>query len=180
MMLGGIDIGEYAGFLPGLAVSFVLSLALAAPVGRILAIAWLNAWALLMALGIIVSATLTPSRAALEFGAGGNSTCDMTRIGPAPLADVLMISDASLNILLFAPLGIALALLPRSRRKAGLIGLAIVLPFAIESTQLLAPILGRACQSSDVADNLTGLVLGLAAGTIAGRLAAASRGAGRT
>ena len=71
-MLGGIDIGEYAGFLPGLAVSFVLSLALAAPVGRILAISWLNAWALLMALGIIVSATLTPSRAALEFGTGGN------------------------------------------------------------------------------------------------------------
>jgi hypothetical protein len=180
-MLGGIDIGEYAGFLPGLAVSFVLSLALAAPVGRGLAISWMHAWALLMALGIVVSATLTPSRAALEFGAGGSSApCDMTRIGPAPLADVLMISDASLNMLLFAPLGIALGLLPRSRRKAGLVCLAIVLPFAIESTQLLAPILGRACQSSDVADNLTGLVLGLAVGTIAGRVAAASRGAGRT
>jgi hypothetical protein len=37
---------------------------------------------------------------------------------------------------------------------------AVLSPFAIETAQLLLPVLGRGCQSADVFDNLTGLVLG--------------------
>lgn len=178
-MLGGIDLGEYVGFVPGVAVSFVVSLALASYAGRFLRIPRGRSWAILMAIGIIVSATLTPSRQAFEHGASGISVpCDLTRIGPAPLAELLAITDASLNVLLFGPLGIAIGLLPRSRLKAAMICGAIALPFTIESTQLLVPLLGRGCQSSDVADNLTGLVLGLAVGTVAMRVAAALETAG--
>jgi hypothetical protein len=173
-MLGGIDLGDYVGFVPGVAVSFLVSLALANHAGRVLGIPRTHSWAILIAVGIILSATLTPSRDALEYGTTGHAmTCDLTRIGPASLAELLANNDASLNVLLFGPLGIAIGLLPRSRRKAAMISGATALPFIIESTQLLVPLLGRACQSSDVADNLTGLVLGLAVGTAAGRVAAA-------
>jgi glycopeptide antibiotics resistance protein len=59
---------------------------------------------------------------------------------------------------------------PRSRRKAVVLIAAIALPFAIEITQMLLPILDRACESADVVDNLTGLVLGLGGGVAAGWL----------
>ena len=177
-MSGGSISAHYVGFVPGVAVSFVVSLALAGYAGRVLRIRRSRSWAILMAIGIIVSATLTPSREAFEYGTSGISVpCELTRIGPAPLAELLAVTDASLNVLLFGPLGIAIGLLPRSRLKAALICGAIALPFAIESIQLLVPVLGRACQSSDVADNLTGLVLGLAVGTVAGRVAAALKDA---
>ena len=41
---------------------------------------------------------------------------------------------------------------------------AALLPLTIESIQLAATPLGRACQGGDVVDNLLGLALGLAAG----------------
>ena len=65
------------------------------------------------------------------------------------------------------PLGFAIVLLPRSRRKLAVLLGAIALPFAVESIQFIASPLGRECQSSDVIDNLTGLFVGLAAGTVA-------------
>jgi hypothetical protein len=36
----------------------------------------------------------------------------------------------------------------------------------IEATQLMVPVLGRACESGDVVDNMLGLVLGLTTGGI--------------
>ena len=65
------------------------------------------------------------------------------------------------------PLGFAIAFVPRSRRKLAVLLGAIALPFAVEAIQYIATPLGRECQSSDVIDNLTGLFLGLAAGTVA-------------
>jgi VanZ family protein len=106
-----------------------------------------------------------------EIGPG----CDLTRVGLASLEDLSSFNDASLNILLFVPLGAAIGLLPGSRRKAAIAIAAILAPFAIELFQLLVPQLGRGCQSADVVDNLTGLVLGLAAGT-AGRWLVVSSG----
>ena len=47
---------------------------------------------------------------------------------------------------------------------------AIVLPFAIETTQQLVLWLDRACESADVVDNLTGLAIGLAGGVVVRRL----------
>jgi glycopeptide antibiotics resistance protein len=69
---------------------------------------------------------------------------------------------------MFIPLGVTIALVPRSRRKVVVLIAAIALPFAIETAQLLLPVLDRACESADVVDNLTGLVVGLGGGVVAG------------
>ncbi len=51
------------------------------------------------------------------------------------------------------------------RKVAVLLG-AFALPIVIETVQLLATSLDRACQTSDISDNLTGLVIGLVAGVL--------------
>ena len=56
-----------------------------------------------------------------------------------------------------------------------MLAVALALPFAIEATQLVVIPLGRACQGADVIDNLTGLVIGLMAGAVLGRLRPESR-----
>jgi glycopeptide antibiotics resistance protein len=72
---------------------------------------------------------------------------------------------------MFIPLGFAMALAARSSRKAAVLAGAFALPFLIEATQLVVTPLRRGCQSADVTDNLTGLVLGLTAGTVVAWLA---------
>ena len=85
-----------------------------------------------------------------------------------PLAELMAVSqnDSLLNVVLFVPLGVVVGLAPRTTRKAAFILAAGLLPFVIESTQLLVPALARACESADVFDNLTGLTLGLVTGSI--------------
>ena len=125
---------------------------------------------IVLSLGVILAATMTPQWEALAFGVQGSSSCDFSRIGLAPLSELLRFGDTSGNVLLFIPLGVTIALVPRSRRKAVVLIAAIALPFAIETAQLLLPVLDRACESADVVDNLTGLVLGLGGGVAAGWL----------
>jgi len=156
---------------PGLAVSFVVSVAASGPIGRALGVRRALAFALLMAFGIILAATLTPVRLALELGTAGTWSCDLTRIGLPPAGELLAVNDTSLNVLLFVPLGAAIGLLPRSRRKTAIVVAATALPLTIETVQLLVHALDRACEGADVVDNLVGLVLGLAVGSVAGRLA---------
>lgn len=157
-------------FLPGLAIFVLLGFATARPFARLLRAHVALAFAQVVGFGIIISATLTPLRGQFNLAAVGG-TCDLSRMGLAPIHDLLRIDDTSLNIVMFIPLGIALGLLGRSRRKVLLIGAAAALPFVIETTQLLVPAIERGCQSADVIDNLTGLVVGLALGTLAGWLA---------
>jgi glycopeptide antibiotics resistance protein len=128
------------------------------------------AWGLIVALGIVISATLTPLHGRLNLAAP-MGTCDLSRIGLAPLEDLGHLDDTSLNILMFIPLGAMIALIGGRRFVPLMIG-AIALPFAIELTQLVLPALERGCQSADVFDNLTGLVLGLALGFVIRRLRA--------
>jgi len=146
--------------LPGLAASIVVGLVAGRRVGRAFAAGPLVGWALIVGFGLIVSATLTPLRGGLDLGTSGIGTCDLSRIGIAPLGELLRIGDTSLNVLLFIPLGLAVGLVPGSRRRNILVLVAVLAPVAIEATQLLLPVLGRGCQSADVFDNLTGLVLG--------------------
>ena len=81
---------------------------------------------------------------------------------------------------LFIPFGAAIGLVGESRHRAGLIIAALGLPVAIEAIQFFVPVLGRGCQSADVIDNLTGLVVGAGIGTAARLLrAASSAGPGR-
>jgi glycopeptide antibiotics resistance protein len=159
--------------LPGVAISVVVSIAVSGAVGRALGVRRAVAWVMVLSLGIIMAATLTPQWEALAFGARGSSSCDLSRLGLAPLGELLEPSEASLNALMFIPLGAMIGLVPRSRRKAAVVIAAIALPFAIETTQLLVPALDRACESADVVDNLTGLAIGLGGGVVAGRLVAA-------
>ena len=151
--------------LPGLLVSILVGVAVSRRVGRVFGAAPTVGWALVVGFGLVVSATLTPLRGGLDLGATGIGTCDLSRIGIAPLDQLLRPGDTSLNVLLFMPLGLATALVPGSRRKNVLAGVALLSPLAIESAQLLLPVLGRGCQSADVFDNLTGLVIGWLIGT---------------
>src|SRR5450759_446303 len=160
-------------FLPGVVISIVVSIAASGALGRALGVRRAVAWAIVISLGIIAAATLTPQSEALAFGARGSSSCDLSRLGLAPLRELLQLSDSGGNILMFIPLGATIGLVPRSRRKAAIVIVAIALPFGIETIQLLAPALDRACESADVIDNLTGLAIGLAGGVAAGRLAGA-------
>jgi glycopeptide antibiotics resistance protein len=151
---------------PGFVVSLVLGTLLSRATGAALEIRRAVAWVLLVSLGLILAATLTPQWEAFAFGTQGSGSCDFSRIGLAPLRLILAVDDTSLNILIFLPLGASIAFLPRSRRTLLLVAAAIGLPFAIEVTQLLIPLLDRACESADVVDNLTGLVGGMIIGSL--------------
>jgi glycopeptide antibiotics resistance protein len=152
-------------FLPGTAISVVVGLVVARPLGRWLRTNYWVAWGVVVGFGMIVSATLTPLHGSFNFEAT-MGTCDLSRMGLASVRDLLRMGDTSLNVFLFIPLGFAIGLLGRSRQKAIVLGLAIGLPFVIETTQLLLPMLDRGCQSADVFDNLTGLVVGLLVSTL--------------
>lgn len=151
-------------FLPGVVVSVVLAALVAGPVARALATRRSVAMLLIVSIGVIVSATLTPL-GTVAFDGGAAGSCDLSRLGPPPLGALRRITDTSLNVALFIPLGLAISLLPRSRQAGAVLVGAVLFPFAIELTQLLVPAISRGCESADVIDNLLGLAVGLAAGT---------------
>lgn len=167
------DILAIPWLLPGLAASLVMAYLLSGPVRRTFRSGRFLSWTLIVSLGMILSATLTPSREAIDSGAAGARICDFSRIGLAQVQEYFQFGDTSLNVLLFFPFGAAIGLLPRSRRKTAIVVGAIALPFAIEATQLLVARLDRACESADVVDNLSGLMIGLAGGVMAGWIAGA-------
>ena len=174
MILALVHLGEFRvlpWLMPGVAISAGIGLAASRWLGRVLGVRRSLAGALIVSLGMVLSATLTPLRGAFQFGAVGTGSCDFSRMGLAPLSELLRFNDASLNVLLFIPLGLSIALMPRSRLKVVVIVAAAALPFAIETAQMLLPVLDRSCESADVVDNLTGLVLGLAGGFVVGWLA---------
>jgi hypothetical protein len=157
--------------LPGIGISLLVAALVCRRVGRALGTHPLVAFMLVFSLGVIVATTLTPVRSAL-LGDLPSRSCDLSRIGPAPLAEYFSRAtggDAMGNVLLFIPLGWAIAMVPRSRGKASLVAAAILLPFAIEGLQLVVPALGRGCESADMFDNLFGLAIGLAAGAFTAR-----------
>ena len=169
-------LADFALFWPGVVVSIVLAAVLVRHVAARLGTGRFVGWLLPFAIGLIVAATLTPSREALLLGLQGSGTCDTGRIGPAPLGEIVRLRDAAFNIALFLPLGISIGALPRGAARAWLLLGAVVFPPAIELTQLLVRPLDRACQTADIVDNLTGLVVGLLIGWLAAREIARRRG----
>ena len=159
-------LGDYAGLVPGIIVTLALATVLCGPVARRLRVRRVLAFLLLLALGVVLAATVTPSREAVLYGAVGSGTCDLSTIGLAPLSTYIGLNDASLNVALFVPLGLLIGLLPRSRYRLPIVAGALILPLAIETTQRIVTALGRECESADVFNNLAGLFIGLAAGLI--------------
>ncbi len=160
----------YPSRLPWLLPMLILTCVVARTAGERTA-DWLGvpraiAWMALGSTGVILAGTVTPLSQAFRSAPQGTLSCDLSRVGPAGWAVLSGPSDALFNIVMFVPLGFALALAPASIRKSAVVGGALLLPVAIEAVQSMVPPLGRGCQSADVADNLTGLLLGLCAGTV--------------
>jgi predicted metal-binding membrane protein len=146
-------------FGPGVLLSIVAALVMAKPISGVLGASRLVAAMVVLSLGTVASATLTPI-AAVDREPSTSRPCDMSHMSVLPLSELPTLDDRSLNVLLFVPIGLAIALVPvTNRRWTGLI-IAASLPFAIEATQLAVPVLNRGCESGDVIDNLTGLLAG--------------------
>jgi VanZ like family len=158
-------IGDLPLFWPAALLAVVFSAALAGPVGRGLRTSGWSVFALLGSVGVILAATMTPSIAAF-LHIDRPHECILHQFDLPPLAQLLYPNETSLNVAMFVPLGLACALVGRWPRVAVLSALAAALPFAIEITQYLAPGLGRVCSTADVADNLTGLGIGLLIGIV--------------
>ena len=152
-------------FWPGIALALPVTLLCARPIARALRTSPWRGWLLAFSVAVILVATLTPIHRRLGLDPSLLGTCDLSRTRLASLADLERINDISLNIALFIPLGLAIAWLPSSTRRLWIAVAAVCAPFVIETLQLLLPMLARGCQSGDVIDNLTGLVIGLAAGS---------------
>ena len=166
----------YPGFLPGLVVTLIVASGLFRPVARAVSIEPWLAFAILASLGLIVSATLFPDVLGLgqgEPGTAGPFTCDTERWRPS-LSELVDFGESTANVVLFGPLGLFTALLP-SRQRGRAVRWSLALPFLIEATQLILPPLNRACQTADIADNVTGLVVGLGIGWVVDRALRAAR-----
>jgi hypothetical protein len=152
-------------FLPGLAITTAIAFAVAGRIARRLRTERWIAMLLVMSLGAVLAATIPPTAGGWDRPSGPGR-CDFGRIGLAPLSEYLRLSDTSLNVILFVPLGLAVGLLGRSPAMVRTLIAAVALPPAIEAIQSLAPVLGRGCESRDVSDNLLGLGIGLVLGLL--------------
>lgn len=156
-------ISDFPWFLPGIAVAALLSIVIGRFVAKKLIMRPALSYALVLSVGVILSATMTPSISGLNDPDRALAWCDLSRIGPPPLQQLFTVNDVSLNILLFVPLGILINAI--SRHKWKVLILTAALPFLIEGVQFfIGASIGRECQSSDVFDNLTGLLLGYLGG----------------
>ena len=158
--------GDVPWFLPGLAITTVIALAVAARVARRLRTESWIAFFLIMSVGTVLAATIPPDADGFSGRPSAPGRCDFGRIGLAPLSQYLHLGDTSLNVILFVPLGLAVGLLGRSPATARVLVTVLALPLTIEVIQSLLPVLGRGCQSRDVVDNLLGLGIGLTLGVL--------------
>ena len=158
----------YPGFVPGLLVAFVVSVLASGAVARWLGIRRSLAWLLLMGFGAACGdATPAPGERRLRL----RPRRDL-RHPPLP-AGARRAHDAQLEHAERSPRGPAR---PGHRaaaqvwRKGALVVVAVGMLVAVETVQALAPALGRRCESGDVVDNVTGLLVGLAIGNVIGYL----------
>ena len=103
-------------FLPGLAITTVIALAVAGRVARRLRTESWIAFLLLMSVGAVLAATIPPDAGGFSGRPSAPGRCEFGRIGLAPLSQYLHFGDTSLNVILFVPLGLAIGLLGRSPR----------------------------------------------------------------
>ena len=154
-------------------------------VGRVAAFAWTG---LVWSLVVIALVTLVPDRwdPGIVPVETRSPTCSTDYGGPAPEGFwVFGGTQRLLNALLFVPAG-ALLVLAVARWRAGwwlaplgLVGLAAY-SAAIEWTQLAAARIDRACDVTDIVDNVTGALVGAIVGMVLAVVLRPWRERGRT
>lgn len=121
----------------------------------------------MLALGAVLLITLTPSTDSTLFtGLPVRRFCYFGVPHFPRVIDLTHIDERSLNVLLFAPLGLLVLLAPRWRVAVALSMLFVLLSPFVESVQYLLPAMGRTCTTSDVLGNLLGLFAGGVVGLI--------------
>jgi hypothetical protein len=175
--VGGVDVMLLLVAVSGLLCA-VLAAALRPRFGWVSAVAIAGfAWSL----AVIASITLIPADGAPGIVAAEDrlATCSWDLGGPAPEGFwIFSGGQRLLNTLVFVPSG-ALLVVAAARWRAATwvlvpVGLALLAAFsvAIEATQLALARIDRACDVTDVVDNVTGAVVGVGIGIV---LAAALR-----
>ncbi|WP_019135256.1 VanZ family protein [Cellulomonas massiliensis] len=117
-----------------------------------------------LALGLVVTMTMTPG-----FSWRPNPTvvaCAADSWAPLSLGSLLAFDQRAANVLLLVPLGLLAVLLRPRPVAAAALAVTVAMPFVAELTQYLVPSLGRVCDSEDLVDNLTGVVVGVVLGVL--------------
>ena len=130
-------------FLPGLAATTAIALAVAGRVARRLHTATWIAFLLVMSVGIVLAATIPPDGGGFSHDPSAPGGCDFGRIGLAPFSHYVRLGETSLNAALFVPLGLALGLQSRPKAATGVFVAALGIPLAIEAAQWLVSMLDR-------------------------------------
>jgi len=162
MVLGAVAAGV---------VAALLVLALRGRLGTVTAV---SAGGLLWSLVAIALVTLVPTRPDVGIvpAETRSDTCSWDYGGPSGAAfEVLGLDQRTLNVLLFVPAGVFLVLVV-GRWWSGLVlaplglGLLVAYSLAIELTQLQLARLDRACDVTDLVDNVLGAGIGFVAGVL--------------
>lgn len=169
--VGGIEVMLLGAFVSGV-VCLGVAVALSGRLG------WLTAGtlaALLWSLAVIACLTLIPANGApgVVSAEGRLTTCSWDIGGPAPDGFwILAGGQRLLNTVAFVPSGALLVLLAARWRAVAVLvvplglGLLAAYSAAIEKTQLELARIDRACDVTDIIDNVTGAVIGAVAGLV--------------
>jgi hypothetical protein len=169
--VGGVGV-----MLVGVVLSGLACLALGLALHRRLG--WVGAAALaglLWSVVVIACVTLIPANGApgIVSAEGRLTTCSWDIGGPAPEGFwIFSGGQRLLNTLIFVPSGALLVVVAARWRAAAVvtvpIGLALLAAYsvAIEKTQLELARIDRACDVTDIIDNVTGAVLGVLLGLV--------------
>ena len=152
-------------------LAIVAGLGVGRRLGPVAGFAWFG---LLWSVAVIGIVTLIPARNGLGYIPAGEhaTSCSWDIGGPSP--DGFWIFGGGqqvLNTVLFVPAGVFLVL-ALARWRAGWmlvpLGLAALAAYSlgIEETQLHVARIDRACDVTDIIDNVTGAVLGVGAGVV--------------
>jgi glycopeptide antibiotics resistance protein len=170
-----VTIGGTGVMVLGAVVAGLLAILLAVVAQRWLGVASAVAFAgLLWSLAVIALVTLVPTRpdVGLVPAETRSETCSWEYGGPSGLGfEVLGLDQRTLNVLLFVPAG-AFLVLAVGRWWVGLvlapIGLACLAAYslAIEFLQLQLARLDRACDVTDLVDNVVGAAIGFVIGLV--------------
>ena len=128
------------------------------------ATAWLVA-ALIVSVSLVAAFTLTPN-SGLGEAVLGDPRADLGPWGYLREPGYwLHLDERTLNVALFIPLGLTLALLARGAVRWVLLAAGLAAPWVIEGLQWVLPF-DRGPQVNDLVDNSTGFLVGFAVGLV--------------